>query len=236
MGEKRADGTDLETCPRAGDEAAWTPRRVDGVWGNIYCRTTACNDYLDALLLDDKVFYCAPEVVAQDTGAPTDAEELKEYDEGIELAYNDAKLKYTNIKKYCGQESSCESSETQDGESWADAYNDFPTECGELCAPGGKCEKYGNKCRTTACRKSLAFLDVGRSGKCNPQYVNQEKTLKDINAEWDDIRTICTADKDYSDQIQKPVRSTEDNSSPNLHSLVGTLAGLAFSGLCILLA
>ena len=154
----------------------------------------------------------------------------------MERLANGAKLRYANIKNYCSQEALCVSTETEGGESWEQAYKDFATECGELCKPGDKCEPYGNKCRTTSCRKSLAFLDVGRSAKCNPRYVNGQESEADVKAEWDNIQSVCTSDKDYSDQIEKPKRSSEDNSSPNLHSLVGTLAGLAFSGLCILLA
>ena len=59
--------------------------------------------------------------------------------------------------------------------------------------------------------------------------------LADIESKWENIRSICTEEKDLTkDQIQKPVN--DDNSSPKLYSLAGTVAGLAFSGLCILLA
>ena len=235
MGEQRPDGTVLETCTQAGDQNKWTPRKQDGHWGNIFCRTTACAEYLDQLLADDKNFYCAPEVVEQDTGAPADPAELADYDAQMEMYASQVKTRYTTIKNYCSQEALCQSSETEEGQSWEQAYRDFATECGELCRTGDRCQPYGNKCRNTACRKSLAFLDVGRSGKCNPRYVNGQESLKDVHAQWDDIQSVCTSEKDYSDQIKKPERSSE-NSSPNLHSLMGTLAGLAFSGLCILLA
>ena len=57
----------------------------------------------------------------------------------------------------------------------------------------------------------------------------------DVESKWDNIRSICTEEKDYTkNQINKPVR--DNSSSPKLYSLAGTLAGLAFSGLCILLA
>ena len=48
----------------------------------------------------------------------------------------------------------------------------------------------------------------------------------DLAAEWDDIFSICTDDKDYTkDLIKKPERA-EYNSRPKLYSAAGTLAGL----------
>jgi len=236
-GEKRADGTQLERCSGVGVENIFTPRKSDGHWGEVLCRTTACQDYLANLLSDPKAFYCSPEVLEIDTGLESGAtaEETAEYDAVVESATRDAHAKYVKIKDICSIKSTCNEYDTEEQTSWTDAYEAFGTKCSELCGRGQSCEKWGNKCRTASCRKSLAWLDVGRTGLCAPEYTEGALTLADVESKWENIRSICTEEKDLTkDQIQKPVN--DDNSSPKLYSLAGTLAGLAFSGLCILLA
>jgi len=238
MPEKRADGTDLDQCMGEGVANIYTPRKSDGHWGTILCRTTACQNFLTTLLSDDKNFYCAPEVVAQDTGfeSGASAEEIAEYDLTMEQIYQAAKQKYNDIKDVCSLKSNCDTKDTMNNEPWFDAYKNFGNECSELCGAGQQgCEPYGNKCRSDDCRKKLAWLDVGRTAKCSPDYTSGEMVEADAESKWENIRSICTDKKDLTkDQINKPVRN--DSSSPKLYSLAGTLAGLAFSGLCILLA
>ena len=163
------------------------------------------------------------------------AEETAEYDVIVENATRDAQAKYVKIKDICSLKSTCDRADTEKSTSWTDAYEEFGTKYSELCGRGQSCEKWGNKCRTASCRKSLAWLDVGRTGKCASEYTEGAMFLADVESKWENIRIICTEEKDLTkDQIQKPVK--DDNSSPKLYSLAGTLAGLAFSGLCILLA
>ena len=225
-------------CTGEGVANVYTPRKGNGHWGTVLCRTTPCQDFLTSLLSDDKNFYCSPEVIEADTGleSSASAEDIADYDKIVEQVYQETKAKYQNIKNICALKSTCSITDTMDNEPWADAYRNFGTECSELCGAGQKgCEPYGNKCRSADCRKRLAWLDVGRSAKCSPEYRSGELVEADIESKWDNIRSICTEEKDYTkNEINKPVR--DNSSSPKLYSLAGTLAGLAFSGLCILLA